>query len=139
MPKLPFSTKTAAIFRFPSIFRFITEGYLIRGDRRYLKLFVVSFISGFLIIGILLQTTQLMKNMQQLKIAQEERQKILTEIDYLKNLTQKYDGYRDVYFQIATLEYKLGNTEESKKYLKKALDADPNFKAGRVLGARVGI
>ncbi len=44
-----------------------------------------------------------------------------------------------VYYKIASLDYRVGNIDESKEYLKKALEIDPNFKDGYVLGAKVGL
>lgn len=139
MPKSIQNKPQVIALRFPSIFRFITEDIHISNGKRYIRLFIVSFVSGFFLIAIGIQTNLLLQNIQQLKIVKQERARINAQIGYLKTITKNYTDYRDIYFRIATLDYQLGNIEESKKYLRKALDADPNFKEGRVLGAQIGI
>ncbi len=138
-------TKTIAVRRrplsleFPSINRFITESSLLRHTIFYSKIFLVSFVSGFLLINILLQAAIFSRNLLEIQSRAQARAKIANEIQYWKNVSQQYKDYRDVYFKLATLEYELGNIGESKQYMQKALQLDPNFGAGRVLGAKIGI
>lgn len=80
--------------------------------------------------------------LQQIKQQQylaQERVRLQREIQYWQGVADKYKGYRDVYYRIASLQYRLGNVEESQKYVKKALELDPNFPEGSVLGAKIGI
>ncbi len=121
------TTKTSL---FPKITRFITESW---------KMMVVSFLSGLLIMGIFLQGLSLQKNLAAERKTSTDREKIAIEINRWKKNLEKYPDYRDGYYKLASLEYKLGNIEESKKYIKKALRLDPNFKEGQVLGAEVGL
>jgi tetratricopeptide (TPR) repeat protein len=102
-----------------------------------MKLLVVSFSSGILLISILLQSTALIQNLEAVHGMQQERGKVIQEIQYWKQAAEKYKGYRDVYFRIAALEYKVGDMAESKKYMEKALELDPNFEAGRILGEKI--
>mgnify|MGYP004417280321 FL=1 len=60
-------------------------------------------------------------------------------ITYWEGISEKYKGYRDVYYRIAALQFKVGNVAASQEYVKKALELDPNFPEGHVLGAKVGL
>lgn len=43
------------------------------------------------------------------------------------NIATKYPGYRDAYFQAATLAYKLKETTQAQAYLEKVFAIDPNY------------
>lgn len=64
---------------------------------------------------------------------QAERGKIEKELTFWKGEQRRYPNYRDIYFKIASLNYQLGNKEEAKVSLDKALEIDPNFENGREL------
>ena len=115
---------------FPKIYRFITESW---------KLILSSFASGLILIAIILQSLNLYNNLQQERKTQQERGQVEKELAFWKKSLTKYKDHRDIYYKIATLEYRLGNTDKSKENLKKALEIDPNFKPGLVLGAKVGM
>ena len=115
---------------FPSIYRFITEQWI---------LIAVSFLSGLIIIAIILQSLILQKNLQIEKNMISDREKTAVELNFWKSLLPKYKNYRDLDFKIANLEYKLGNIEEAKFYLKKSLELDPNFKKGREMEKQLGL
>ena len=61
------------------------------------------------------------------------RQEIVSSILYWERVIDRYKDYRDGYFQLAVLEYRLTNFERSRDYLDKALTIDPNFEKGRML------
>jgi len=63
----------------------------------------------------------------------KKRQEIVSSILYWERAVDKYKDYRDGYFQLAVLQYRLRNFEKSKYYLDKALALDPNFAQGRKL------
>jgi hypothetical protein len=46
---------------------------------------------------------------------------------------KEYKGYRDGYYQLAAVEYQLGNTQIAKSYIVKALHIDPTFPQGKIL------
>lgn len=98
----------------------------------------MSFLSGLILVAIVLQGVRLQTNLQKEKIILQERQMLTSEVSYWKDVSGKYTNYRDVYYRLAVLEYKLGNFEESQKQLQKALEIDPNFEQGRVLGEKIG-
>jgi tetratricopeptide (TPR) repeat protein len=124
---------------FPRIPRFITEDVISIRTLFYLKLIMICFVSGVLMLQIVREAMALPKNLAEARIVQENRQKITLEIAHWKKIADQYIGYRDVYYRIAFLEYSQGNFAEAKKYVQKALEVDPNFDAGRVLGEKIKI
>ena len=124
---------------FPRIPRFITEDVLSLRTLFYLKLILICFVSAMLMLQIVREAIALPKNLAEARIVQENRQKIALEIAHWKKVADQYIGYRDVYYRIAFLEYSQGNFAEAKKYVQKALEVDPNFDAGRVLGEKIKI
>jgi tetratricopeptide (TPR) repeat protein len=118
------SKETQNLSLFPTINRFITETW---------KFFIVSFASGLLIIAIVFQTMNLIKNMKEEKSLMATREKTIAELKYWEQITGQYKNYRDGYFKVALLQYRLGNIEEARLNLKKTLELDPNFEKGRNL------
>ncbi len=133
--KLPQSTTAL----FPRNHRFITEYRFSQSDSHTIKILLISMFSIFLLGLIFLQGVTFWYNLQERAVFAQERLNMQQEITYWMQVSDKYKGYRDVYYRIASLEYKLGNTVEAQAYVKKALDLDPNFSEGRVLGAKVGL
>jgi tetratricopeptide (TPR) repeat protein len=136
--KLPrYTTKVIALF--PSNIRSITEHSFDQAQSKNLKIYLISAFSLFLLVLIFLQSVTLWYNMQQREVYLAERAYLEKEVTYWTQVADKYQGYRDVYYRIASLQYKLGNTAASQEYIKKALEIDPNFPEGRVLGTKVGL
>ncbi len=125
--------------QFPNIYRFITEDIYSAKTVHVYKVSVASFFSGILLIAIVLEANILLQNIEIAKKTVKEREQVAVEATYWKHISESYAGHRDIYYRIATLEYKLGNINQSKEYLRKALEADPNFDGAKVLGARVGL
>lgn len=120
----------------PSIPRIITES-LSSEPFFIIKYAIVGAVCAGLIMAIAFQGINLRYNLQESKRIAAERNTVVQEVVYWKQIADTYSGYRDIYFRIAALQYKLGNKEESKVYIKKALDIDPNFQDARVLGAKI--
>lgn len=106
-------------FQFPRIFRSFTEKY-----------FLASLISFALILIIIIVGLDLYKDIKEKQKNDKERQEIIKELQFWEAVVGKYKDYRDAYFQLALLEYRLGDFNESNFYLEKALSLDPNFKEG---------
>ncbi len=136
--KLP-QPQAETIALFPKNIRFITEYTFSVSQSRMIKIILVSIVSLFLLMLITLQVVVILNNIKQQEALQQQRMKLENEVTYWKGVANKYQGYRDVYYRIALLQYKLGNVAQSQKYVKKALELDPNFSQGRVLGAHVGL
>lgn len=118
----PRHKKSKKASQFPSIIRTFTEKY-----------FLTSLVSFFLVAIVIIFGLDLYRNIKQKEEIDKERQEVISKIQYWQGITNKYKDYRDAYFQLAVLEYRLGNFRESKFYLQKALSLDPNFEKGREL------
>ncbi|HSX09273.1 MAG TPA: tetratricopeptide repeat protein [Candidatus Saccharimonadales bacterium] len=136
--KLPLP-QTKALALFPKNHRLITEFSFSEAQSRNIKIFLVSVVSLFLITLIFFQVVTLQANIRQQQSLVQDRSQLQDEAAYWERIANKYQGYRDVYYRIAFLQYKLGNYTESQKYVKKALELDPNFPEGHVLGASIGL
>lgn len=124
--------------QFPNIFRFITEKA--SSDGKYLRLLKLS-VSG--IISILLlnitinQGLQLQNNLRQEKKLARERINTEKELIYWGKTVEKYTNYSDIYLKIASLEYRLGNSQTAQNFIEKALAVNPDTEQGRVLGQKI--
>lgn len=136
--KLP-PSQSNVVALFPKNIRFITEYTFSETQSHYLKVTIVSIFSLFLIALIALLGSTIWFNIKVQQSLSQEKIQLQNEVTYWQNLAEKYKGYRDIDYRIAALQYKLGNISESQKYVKKALQLDPNFPEGRVLGAHVGL
>ena len=136
--KLPLAhVETIALF--PRNLRLITEHTFSDSQGYFIKIILTSVVSLFLLALIFLQGVVIWDNLYQQRALSDQRTQLENEVKYWENAVNKYQGYRDLYYRIGALQYKLGNTAESQKYIKKALELDPNFPEGRVLGAHVGL
>lgn len=95
--------------------------------------------SLFLLALIFLQGVVIWDNFKEQDALAQQRVRLQNEVKYWEGVASKYQGYRDVYYRIGALQYRLGNVSEAQKYVKKALELDPNFPEGHVLGAHVGL
>lgn len=137
-PSLP-ESQAQTIALFPKNLRLITEYTFSQSQSFTIKVLLTSVVSLFLLGLIFLQGVAIWYNMQQKEMLAQQRLQTENEVKYWENLANKYQGYRDIYYKIGALEYKLGNISESQKYVKKALELDPNFPEGHVLGAHIGL
>lgn len=124
---------------FPKNLRAITEYTFSHSQSYTIKIILTSVVSIFLLGLIFLQGVSIWYTMQQKELLAQQRLQMENEVKYWEGIANKYQGYRDVYYRIAALQYKLGNVSESQKYVKKALELDPNFPEGHVLGAHIGL
>lgn len=100
----------------PSIYRIITE-------RRF-WLHVIEFLA---IIGSMLVAFGFWQYIEKAQAINMQRKGVESHIQYLQDLTKKYPGDRDIYFQMASDEYTLGNIKQADQYIEKALVLDPNY------------
>jgi tetratricopeptide (TPR) repeat protein len=98
---------------------------------RNYRVITAIIISLFLISLITLISLKFYRNWQEKQRLEAERAKISQEVEYWQGITSKYHNYRDAYFELSMLEYKLNNLEKSRNYLQKALEIDPNFGIGK--------
>ncbi len=120
--------------QFPSIYRRITERLSFNLNWQSKPLIITSFItSAILIIGILFFSFKTYQNLNSALRLNAQRQNLQSKINFWQSITDKFDGYKDAYFQKALLEYNLGQIQKAKEDNLKALQLDPNFEDARKL------
>lgn len=99
--------------------------------------FLTAFTCGFLFMAIGIVGYDARNNASLLSTAKKERSSVELQIRYWKGILNQYKGYRDGYYQLALLEYRIGNLSEAFEYNNKALDVDPSFKEARLLAEKI--
>ncbi len=98
-----------------------------------LKLEALVFLYVVTIFSILILCFNLLTNLQKQKEINFQREKIQSEIKLWQDVADKFKNYKEAYYQLAVLEYKLGEIEKSKFYIEKSLYLDPSFDKAREL------
>ena len=140
--------------QFPNIYRIITERGMFKKPLKLsfslslqpkLKKFLVISVTiavfvimAVLVIGIGFFTVKVYQNYQQIVQINAQRQQIQGKINFWQSIADKYDGYKDAYFQMAILDYSLGNFKKAKMENQKALTLDPNFDDAKNLKVALG-
>ena len=135
--------------QFPNIYRIITERGVFRKRFKLtfslnlqpkLKKFLVIFsaiimfvVMVLLAIGIGFFGVKVYQDYQQINKINAQRQQIQGKINFWQSIADKYDGYKDAYFQMAILDYNLGNFKKAGLENQKALTLDPNFEDAKNL------
>lgn len=120
--------------KFPRIYRFITEASIVKHLKKYQKRLILSgFLSAIILLGIFIVSLDMYRNIQKKTQLEKEKEQILNQIKNWQSLAGEYKGYRDAYFQLALLEYRLKNFAKANDYLQRTLSLDPNYKEGREL------
>lgn len=129
--------KKKLVDKFPNISRFITElKKVIKKNKKTLLLTNRFFIlmSTFILIGLsLFLIFCLQGNLKTLEKNKKEKEGVLKEIKKWQNTVKEYKDYRDGYFMLSILEYRIKNYEKAREYLDDVFEIDPNFKQGREL------
>src|ERR1035437_5474504 len=128
---------------FPNISRIITEWGMFKKPLKSsfslslkpkLKEFLVTSVAvavfvimAVLVVGIGFFSIKVYQNYQKITQINAQRQQIQDKINFWQSIADKYDGYKDAYFQMAILDYSLGNFKKAKMENQKALTSDPNF------------
>ncbi|SRR5258708_713915 len=102
--------------QFPNIYRFITDRW-----------FLFGLICGILLVGIIILVSTIRFNMERKQELEKERASIQKQLTFWQKNVKQNSGYRDAYFQMALLEYQLGNFQAGEGYLAKVKLLDPNF------------
>lgn len=118
--------------KFPNIYRTFTENFIKfkKKNSKFLKKLKLQSVVTLYILTIaliLILSLDLLNSLQKQKEINFERAKIESEIKVWEAIADKYQGYKEAYFQLAVLNYKLGNFEKAKYYIDKTLYIDPNF------------
>lgn len=110
------------IVQLPSISRFFTEWRMI-----------IIVISVFLALLLLVLGVVYMNTLRDLRDLQQKRAGVQKELVFWKKVVEKHADYRDGFIQVSLLQYQLGDLENAKISLNKALKLDPNSEKGREL------
>ncbi len=122
--------------KFPSIPRDFPETlFSLRITQPVVYALALSLVLVFTIHIIL---SDIQKNRAALLSLRQEKTVLLQKREIWKKNIEKYKGYRDGYFQLALLEYQLGNVKEAREYTTQALAIDPNFYQGKILLDKIG-
>ncbi len=121
------------IQEFPKIFRTIPENKLFKKALKsktfkYLSLGFISVLCILLALSIIIIGTVVYRNVSILIQTSNQRKEIRDKIAFWQSVVEKYPAYKDAYFQIAALEYRLGDFENARQANNKALLLDPSFK-----------
>lgn len=111
-------------FEFPSIYRKITE-------LPYFWWSVVASLILLVLIGFTSFITY--KAWREKEEVSLQRQKVVKEVAFWEDIVKQYPNYRDAYYTLSVLSYRLKEYDKAKMYLGKALFIDPNFEKGREL------
>src|SRR5579872_4854163 len=103
----------------PKISRFITELFSLRG--------YLAWIFWVLALILVWQGIVLAQNLVGFYQVFTTRQNLSSQRELWTNISSKFPGYRDAYFQIAQISYELGDIKTENMYLEKTLSVDPNF------------
>jgi tetratricopeptide (TPR) repeat protein len=121
--------------QFPNIYRIITEKLTFRlsWQPKLSKVALLALasmailISLVLVIGIAFFAVKTYQDLTQVAQINSQRQNLQGKANFWQAIIDKYDGYKDAYFQKAVLEYNLGQITKAKDDNQKALLLDPNF------------
>lgn len=119
-------------YYFPHIYRTITDSIFLPEIKKGLRLWVAVF-SVILVLFIIGRGYQAYFLSQEQKKQESMREKIYKEIAYWEGVTSTNQGFRDAYFMLALLNYRIEERDRAIFYLNKALLLDPNFERGREL------
>lgn len=115
--------------KFPKIYRFFTDKSLKKAVKTQFQ--IISLV--LLIVLILTFGLDLLQNLQKQKELDFQRQILTSELKTWESIAQKFPNFKDAYYQLAVLSYRLGDFEKAREYIKKALFLDPNFEKAREL------
>lgn len=124
--------KKPKIVEFPNIYLNITE-HASKQLKKISPQLVIAWISVTLLVAIVFASFDFSSTLKQKQELYQEREKIMSEIRLWQDVAKKYKGYRDAYFTLAVLEYRLGEYGKAKDYLRETLNLDPNFEKGKEL------
>lgn len=125
-------------YEFPSISRIITETISATFHTTTRKISLRIFYI-FMVIAILFSGVDFYRTILKQQQTTSQREKVLSEVSYWRQVVAKYNDYRDGYFMLALLEYRLGNMNKVGEYLEKVRALDPNFVKAKELEKVIGV
>lgn len=92
------------------------------------EILIISFISGIILMLIVLTSFNIYIEKKQIESILKEKEKLIQAQNYWKSVSSRYPDYKDAYLQHALVSYKLGESENVKLSLEKALRIDPEYR-----------
>lgn len=123
---------------FPNNLRFITDNLLTRFIYKFRREIIITATSLLICIAIFAVSYDWYRNHKRNEILDLQRSKVINEATFWESVSEEYPGNRDVYYNLAVLNFRLKRVDEARNYLRKALQVDPNFEEGRRLEAELG-
>ena len=120
--------------QFPRIYRTITESRDLRDPRIWGLGLLFVFLVLFIAAGVRAYAVA-----RQAEILRNERQKTEIHKQYWEGVVRKYPDYRDAYYNVAVLSYKLKDIPQAQAYLTQVLVLDPNFTPAKTLQKRITV
>ena len=96
-------------------------------------MWVTVGIAAILLVLVIFQAHSLWIHSQEKAMKEQGRAELMRQEAYWQGVVDKYQDYRDGYYNIALLAYRLGEDSRAEEYIQKALELDPNFKQGKEL------
>lgn len=126
------------MIKLPNIYRSFTEWFrkTKQEQEKLLKIFKLQSLVTVYILTVfllLIFSVHLLISLQKQKEVNFEKEKIQSQIKLWEGISEKFQGYKEAYYQLALLNYKIGEIEKAKYYVDKALYLDPNFDKARNL------
>ncbi len=115
-----------ASLEFPQIFRKIPA-------KTAWRAFLLLIIASILLFQLGKFGQNLYATYQRAKTKQAEKQRLEAQVAKWQEVVAKRADFRDAYFELAVLTYRLNRLPEAKYYLAKTLALDPNFIPAREL------
>ena len=97
------------------------------------RFLIILLIVSLLLINLIGFGQNLYSNYQEAQAKQAQKRAIEAEIAKWENVVRQRPNYRDAYFELAVLTYRLNRIEETKGHLNKVFELDPNFKPAKEL------
>lgn len=123
---------------FPNNLRFITDNFIWEFIRKKRRTLLIVFSTFLILIAISAVAYDTYNNYLDNERFAQERTKIENNIKFWQSAVERFPNYRDAYFELAILNYRLRKYENAKKYLDDALKLDPTFREGKELKEKLG-
>lgn len=125
--------KTGESLEFPNIYRLIPEIHV-----RFTRFqWVMLGVSGILLVGFIIMLVFLAITSATYASLLSERDTVKKQQVYWQGILKTYPNYRDGYVMLSVLDYKLGEKNQAKIDINKALEIDPNDKQAQEFSKQV--
>ena len=125
--------KKSSRLHFPQIRRKITAVTLDVNAKTIWRWLIILIVLSILILQLVQLGQMLYKNYYDAQLKKAQKRTIEAEIMRWEQIVRDRPNYRDAYFELAVLTYRLGHLEETKKYLARVFELDPNYQPAREL------